>query len=418
MHAEVIAIGDEITSGQALDTNSQWLSRRLGEAGVDVLFHTSVGDQLEACVDVFRTALRRADVVVTTGGLGPTDDDLTREAIAAATGRELQLNPAALEHIRALFARRRREMPERNQRQAYFPAGAAMISNPDGTAPGIDLTVNSEDGGRSRLFALPGVPAEMKQMWAETVAGAVTRFTGGGRVICHRAINCFGAGESQIEAMLPALIRRGQQPRVGINASEATIILRIAAEGASEVEALATIEPTARLIREKLGSLVFGKGDDRLQDVVMRLLEQQGRTLATAEWGTGGLVASWLGEAGRARDDGPPANGYLGGVVVRSETALHELLTLPRATAGRHPPEDTEMAAVMATVGRERFGADYGLAVGPFPPPGAEAEVHVAVATPTGVQTHTHPHASHPAMRRILCAKVALNLLRLELIGE
>jgi len=418
MHAEVIAIGDEITSGQALDTNSRWLSQRLGEAGVDVLFHTSVGDQLEACIDVFQTALRRAEVVITTGGLGPTDDDLTREAIAVATGRELEFNPAALEHIRALFARRRREMPDRNQRQAYFPAGAEVIPNPDGTAPGIDLTVEREGCGRSRLIALPGVPAEMKQMWAATVVDAVTRFTGGGRVIRHRAINCFGAGESQIEAMLPELIRRGQQPRVGINASEATIILRIAAEGASETEALAAIEPTARLIRQKLGSFVFGEGDERLQDVVIQLLEQQGRTLATVEWGTAGLVASWLGDADRARNDGAPANGYLGGVVVRTETALRDLLDVPRTTAERHPPENTEIAAAMARACRERFGADYGLAVGRFPPPGAEAAVHLALATPGGVQTHTHPHASHPAMRRTLCAKVALNLLRLKLIGK
>src|SRR4030042_1104110 len=141
MHAEIIAIGDEITSGQLLDTNTQWLSQQLEERGVRVLYPTTVGDELDACAGVFRAAIARADVVLATGGLGPTSDDLTREAIARAVGRELVLDPKALEHVREMFARRRRQMPERNEQQALFPAGARMVHNPNGTAPGIDLEV-------------------------------------------------------------------------------------------------------------------------------------------------------------------------------------------------------------------------------------------------------------------------------------
>src|SRR5262245_42088566 len=155
MIAEIIAIGDELTSGQRLDTNSQWLSQRLGELGIPVAFHTTIGDDLETNIAAFRTAIGRADLVVATGGLGPTADDLTREAIAAAAGLELIEDTAALAHIRALFARRGRPMPERNVLQAQFPRGSGMVPNPHGTAPGIDLSIARECCPPCRVFALP-----------------------------------------------------------------------------------------------------------------------------------------------------------------------------------------------------------------------------------------------------------------------
>ena len=247
MLAEIISIGDELTSGQRLDTNSQWLSMRLGELGVRVMYHTTVADDLEANVNVFRAAIERADVVVATGGLGPTADDLTRDAIAAATNRQLVLDAAALAHIERLFSRRQRPMPERNRVQAMFPEGSRVIPNPEGSALGLILTVprecrphgprneqlqeSSTLPGECRLFALPGVPAEMKRMWEETVAPAIRAMLPAPRVICYRRIKCFGVGESDLEAMLPDLIRRGREPQVGITVSGATITLRIAAAG-------------------------------------------------------------------------------------------------------------------------------------------------------------------------------------------
>src|SRR4051812_24705923 len=164
MRAEVISIGDELTSGQRLDTNSQWLSERLGEIGIPVMFHTTVADDLEANVRVFREAADRADVVIATGGLGPTADDLTREALARMLGVELVLDEAALAYIRGLFARRKRDMPERNVVQAMFPAGSRVIPNPHGTAPGIDIDVPRSGRTAARIMALPGVPAEMREM--------------------------------------------------------------------------------------------------------------------------------------------------------------------------------------------------------------------------------------------------------------
>lgn len=415
MHGEILAIGDEITSGQLLDTNSQWLSQRLEELGVSVLYHSTVGDELGPCAEVFRRAIDRADVVVATGGLGPTADDLTREALARATDRPLQLDTDALEHVRAMFARRKRPMPPQNELQAMFPAGSHVAPNPHGTAPGIDLEVPRVGHSPCHVICLPGVPAEMVEMWHDSVAATIGRFVGSGRVIRRRRINCFGAGESQIESMLPDLIRRGRQPTVGINASKTTIILRIAAEGETEEQCYALMEPTVTTIRQCLGTLVFGEEDDELQHVVIRLLRQCGKTLATAECATGGLVAEWLSGVERRADV------YRGGLVLA---------------------EFPESVDVMAARCREQFGADFGLAVGPFaeespenlsspvgrgatenlPSPigrgaggeGSEVQaVEFALAFADGVQHKTIPFGWHPALSRMHCAKHALNFIRL-----
>src|SRR5262245_61807010 len=277
MRAEIIAIGDELTSGQRLDTNSQWLSERLGEIGIPVAFHTTVGDDLEDNITVFRTAIERAEVVVASGGLGPTADDLTRDAVAAAAGVELYEDAAALAHIQNLFARRKRPMPERNKLQAQFPRGSRVVPNPDGTAPGIDLNVARPGRTPSRVIALPGVPAEMFAMWNQTISPALTASQGERRVICHRRIKCFGVGERDLEAMRPDTIRRKREPLVGITVHGATITLRITASGPSEAECLKSMEPTEAEIRQILGVLVFGEEDDELEHAVVRLLNERGR---------------------------------------------------------------------------------------------------------------------------------------------
>ncbi len=404
MHAEVISIGDEIISGQILDTNCQWLAQRLEELGIRVLYHSGVGDELEAMVGVFRLAIDRADVIVTTGGLGPTADDLTRQALAQATGRKLVLDAGALEQIRALFARRKREMPQRNESQALFPEGSRVVPNPNGTAPGIDLEIPRPGRASCRFFALPGVPAEMKEMWLGTVVHELRKAGAGRQVIRHRRIKCFGVGESQMEAMLPDLVRRGREPRVGINASQATIIFRITASGPTEEAALAAMEPTVETIRKCLGNLVFGEEDDELQDAVVRLLRQRKQTLATVEWGTAGLLADWLGAA--AGND--PC--YRGGLVLGDEATVQKVL-------GVSPPD----VSTMAEACRKRFGADYGLCAGPFPaldPPPAEPKpFHYALASPSGVAVQAVPFAAHPALLKVLCAKHVLNLARLAMLS-
>ena len=414
MIAEVISIGDELTSGQRLDTNSQWLSERLGDLGVRVLYHATVADDLAANVSVFETAIARADVVVVTGGLGPTADDLTREALAQVSGRELVLDEASLQYIRGLFARYKRDMPERNRVQALFPAGSRIIFNPNGTAPGIWMDVPRPRGGGCHIFALPGVPAEMFEMFHQTVAPAVAALTGRPRVICHRRIKCFGAGESHVEQMLPDLIRRGRQPSVGITVHDATITLRITAEGSTAEECAATMEPTAVTIRECLGSLVYGEEDDELEDAVLRLLAERNQTLATSEVGTGGSLAECLSRA--ARQDGH----YLGGQVMNSPAMLARSLGAKADLVERHGPSSREVTEAVAAGCRETSGADYALAIGPFPGGAQNPDVpfHFSLATPDKVTVKASALIGHPSIWTPRAAKIAMNLLRLTLLGE
>ena len=384
--------------------------------GVRVLYHAAVGDELEPLADVFRQAIGRADVVLATGGLGPTADDLTRDALARATGRPLVLDPPSLAHIQRLFARRRRPMPPQNEIQAMFPTGTRVIPNPEGTAPGIALAVPREGRPACRIYCFPGVPAEMRQMWQETVAGWLGEEGAGQRSIQHRKIKSFGAGESQVESMLPDLIRRGRIPRVGINASGATIILRITAEGDSPEACRQAIEPTAQLIYQSLGRLVFGEGDDELQDAVIRWLRGRRMTLASMEWGTAGLVANLLGAVPGAGEV------YRGGTVVTSAAALARVVSLPPGLDATDEAQAEPLVRAMAVACRETMAADLALAVGPVPsvdPQASEPKpLYFALAGPSGVRVKSTPYAAHPDLLRLLSAKQAMNLVRLALLDE
>ena len=414
MIAEVISIGDELASGERLDTNSQWLSQRLGELGVVVRYHTTVVDDLEANIEVFRQAVRRADIVVATGGLGPTADDLTREALAGMLGVPLELDAASLEQIRALFAHRKRDMPERNVVQAMFPLGSRAIPNAHGTAPGIEVTVPPPAGRPSRVFALPGVPAEMKEMWQAGVVPRLIEQGAGRQMIRHRRIKCFGVGESDLEQMLPDLIRRGRVPSVGITVSAATITLRITAGGCTPEECLAATAPTEATIHQCLGTLVFGYGDDELEHAVVRLLAEGGETLATVEWGTAGLVAQWLGDVAAADAV------FRGGLTVGSAEAVGRLFPTVERTIKQHGEISGEVTAALASACRQQFDADYGLAVGKFPVFDAQTSdpplYYFALASADGVMVRSSPFAAHPAILKARAGKQALNLLRLRLL--
>jgi nicotinamide-nucleotide amidase len=391
MRAEIIAIGDELTTGQRLDTNSQWLAERLLEIGLPVAFHTTVGDQLADNLLVFRQACTRAEIVVATGGLGPTADDLTRQALAEVAGVPLVQDAASLAHIRALFSRRKREMPPANVVQAQFPQGSRPIPNPHGTAPGIDLEIPRAVGKPARLFALPGVPAEMREMWEASVRPAIQEWLGITKVIAHYRIKCFGVGESDLEAMLPDLIARQRYPLVGITVSQATITLRITAEGESAAAARAAMQPTIATIQQCLGNLIYGTEDDELQDAVVRLLRQRRQTLAVHEWGTSGLISGWLAEC-------DAADVFRGGSVRTDDAAWRE-----------HLPE---------SVARE---ADFVLAVGPRPeadsPTTQPGNIALLLQCPGTLVRRQVPFAGHPEILKPRAAKQALDLLRQHLLG-
>lgn len=415
MRAEVVAVGDELTSGQRLDTNSQWLSQQLALLGVCVDHHATVGDDLAAMGEVLQGACRRADLVVITGGLGPTADDLTRQALSQLLDRPLIQDDQVLDHIRELFARRGRVMPERNVIQSHFPEGTRPIPNPHGTAPGIEAAVPRPDGSVCVLYSLPGVPAEMTEMWRLSVVPAIEQRLGAQRrVIRVREIRCFGAGESEVESRLPDLVRRGQDPVVGITASQATITLRITAEGATDAECQAKIEPVVTTIYRCLGPLIFGEGAIELQDALVALLADTARTLATIEWGTAGLLADRLGSVAESEAL------YRGGLVIRDVGALADLLDVAAVTTEGLVVDPSDLVTQMAHAIRSRFDTDYGLAIGPFPPSEhnhlASASVFVAVAGREQAICEQFGFAAHPAIQRERTAKQALNLARLSLL--
>ncbi|PQO42453.1 competence/damage-inducible protein A [Blastopirellula marina] len=394
MFAEIMAIGDEITSGQRLDTNTQWLSQQLESLGIEVRFHTTVGDDLAANIQAIRIALGRAALVISTGGLGPTDDDLTRQALAEATGTELELHQPSLEHIQQRFTMRGRTMPPKNQIQAMFPVGSRVIHNPNGTAPGIDLDCAIE-GHQSRFIALPGVPAEMKEMWLATVVPSLTGQGTAKKVIRHHVVKSFGVGESHMESLLPDLIKRGREPRVGITVHQATISLRITATGESAEECDAAIADTVKEIDAAVGHLVYGEGDEELQDVVVRQLLAQGKTLTTLESSTSGLLAFWLGSVDVQRE------AFLNGGIV----PLAQLKT----------KEQVEQAAAAM---RAAIGADFALALGTLTEADSSDEYCIALASVDGVQSISSGLAGHPEIWSPRMAKQGLDLLRKKLLEK
>ena len=397
--AEIIAVGAELTSGAKLNTNSQWLSAQLSDLGIVTGWHTTITDDLAINVSALRLAVERADLVVITGGLGPTLDDLTREALAQLVGEELVLDPVSLDLIETYFRKRQRPMPERNRIQAYFPRSSVALINPIGTAPGVWMEVPRAGRGACLIAAMPGVPSEMYKMFVEQV---VPRLPGQDRVILKARINTFGCGESQVEEMLGDLTARDRDPEVGITAHDATITLRIIAHGATAEVCQAKIAATALLIRERLGDLVYGVEDEVLEDVVARTLAVSGQTLTTIETGTAGqLTQRWI-ETGSAC--------YLGGEVWP-------------ASRWDHTRSMREQTRDVALATRERAGADYALAVSPFPLPpttlnAAPVEACVALASRDGVVEETVFLSGNPAIHQSRTAKIASDLLRHFLAGR
>jgi nicotinamide-nucleotide amidase len=412
MQAEIIANGDEITNGRILDTNSQWLSIRLEDLGIRVMYHTAVGDDLQAMVGVFRQAIERSDVVVATGGLGPTADDLTREALANATGRQLIELPEALEHVQRFFAQRQRPMPDRNRVQAAFPVGSEMLHNPNGTAPGIAMAVPREGRNSCYVFCLPGIPSEVYEMWPQVEA--YLRKIGAGReYILHRDIKCFGAGESQVEAMLPDLIRRGNDPLVGINASKNTIILRVSTKGPNREACEEKIKPVVEIIHKCLGDLIFGQDEEELQDAVLLQLAKLGKTLAIAEADTSGMVADWLYQSDRQTE----RNIFRGGIVLPTESLARHILF---GSTGTLSTVSEDLAGLVARHVRGLFGADIGLAASLMRTTETPRVVSFTVAINAGEKAYQREirFGSHPDFLRLTLGKHMLNTLRLWLGGK
>ncbi len=409
MNAVILAVGNELISGATVDTNSAYLSERLARRGIAPVRHVVVGDDAEAIAAAVTEAAGSADVVIVTGGLGPTADDLTRQGLAAAMGTELREDPRQAERIGAFFAVRGREMKPSNRAQALVPIGAEPIDNDGGTAPGIAARL-----GAAVVFALPGVPPEMEAMFETAVLPRLPRAGS----IAVRRIHCFGTGESDIGERIADLMAPGANPAVGTTAKAGVITVRINAAGASEEAAGAAADAVAAEVRRRLGTLVFGEGDQTLAAAVGEALRSARQTLAAGESCTGGMIGEMITSVAGASDY------FLGGVVAYSNEAKVRLLGVPAAEVEARGAVSEPVAAAMATGACRRFGADWGLAVtGIAGPAGGSPDkpvglVYVGLAGPGGaaVQRHVFPGDRQQVRRR--SALAALNHLRLALGGS
>ncbi len=364
MRAEVVGVGTELLLGQIANTNAQWIGERLAAIGVDVLHHQAVGDNEERIVDAIRLALARADAVIVTGGLGPTQDDITRDAIAVVAGVPLERRPELAEGIRDRFARAGREMPESNLVQADLPVGARAIVPVRGTAPGIAMTID----GR-RVYALPGVPGEMREMMEGTVLPELASASGRATIV-SRTVRCVGIAESRVAELLDDLFRGSTNPTVAYLAGGGEVKVRLTAKATTAEEAGSLLGPVVETVAARIGDFVTSTSDEELEAVVGRLLRAAGRTIATAESLTAGSLSARLAKV-------PGASDYLlGSAVVYATAAKRDLLGVSAETIAGPGVVSAECAAEMAAGVRRLFGADVGIsttgAAGPEPHDGAE----------------------------------------------
>lgn len=411
MNAAILSIGTELMTGASVDTNSAWLSGELLRLGVTVRSHSTVGDNWVDITTALVAATCGCELVLVTGGLGPTEDDMTRKALAAALGEELRVDQASLVAIRSFFERIGRSMPQANEVQAMLPPSATPLPNEWGTAPG--MRARMED---AEVFCLPGVPREMKAMFAAYVE-PFARSRPDRQAMAVRAIHTFGAGESHVAEMLGDMMAPGRNPAVGTTASEGVITVRIVAEARSQAEADELADRDASTVRATLGRLVWGEGGDTLAGVVGHELARRRFTLSTAESCTGGLLSTLL------TDVPGSSQYYLGGFVTYCNARKMTDLGIDPALIERCGAVSEEVARAMASGCRRVTGSDYALSLtGIAGPTGGTPDkplglVYIGLAGPTDIQV-TQCRFSDRLDRRAIrdrSAKTALNLLRLDL---
>lgn len=412
--AELIAVGTELLLGNIANTDAQTLSRELSALGINVYYHTVVGDNPERLNRAVEIARTRADLIITTGGLGPTCDDLTKTVLARAFGKRLVYNPEAAQRMESYFQKLHPEsgktMTENNYQQAYLPEGCTPFQNDWGTAPGCGFEA---DG--IRVVMLPGPPSECGPMFRTRAVPYLADLADG--AIVNRSLRIFGMGESAVEFRLRDRMNAMRNPTLAPYAKEGEVELRITAKASDLAAAGALITPVEEELRRQFGPLVYGADVSSLEEVCLALLKEQGRSLACAESCTGGLIAKRI-------TDLPGASAvFRGGVVSYTGEAKHGVLGVPRDLLDLHGAVSEPVAAAMAQGARRVLGADFALSTtgvaGPDPddrgnPVGL---VYAALAWDGGVHVRTI-HAAGPRERvRTVSASHAFDLLRRRLTG-
>ena len=408
MRAEILCVGSELLLGQITDTNAVHIAQELARAGIDLHRKQTVGDNLDRIIDCIQGALSRADVLIITGGLGPTTDDLTREGIAGALGVELEFHEELAVTLRTFFEGRDIPMQETFLRQAYVPVGAQAFDNPNGTAPGV---MWDKDG--KLIFAVPGVPREMRGMMSETIIPTLLEKSGGERmIIVSRILRTFGIGESQLADQVEDILTSATNPTVApLIFGNTEVHLRMTAKARDEAEATKLLDEMEDRVRERVGDQIFGRDDQHLPQVLVDMLSARGATVAVAESLSGGWLGSSLTEA-----TGCSAV-FLGGVVAYSPFIKEEVLGVSAADIEKYSVVSEPIAAQMATGVARAMNATYGLSTtgeaGPDPatdnPVGT---VYIGLAHPNGVEvTKKQFHGDRESIRK-RASLMAIDLLR------
>ncbi len=410
IEAAIISTGDELTSGRTTDTNATFIADKLHALGVDVVAVLTVGDRPERLRWAWTEALRLAHLVIATGGLGPTADDLTTETVASLFSLPLETDPEVAERIRQLFALFNRPMPENNLKQAAFPAGAVIIPNPLGTAPGYRLEVGPP-GDRRHIVVLPGVPREMKPMLTETVLPWVAGLEGGAR-IGHRTFQTFGISESGLDELIAAIPGEG---RWAFRANFPEVSVRVTVSG-NDVEA--RLDAFAREVHARLGHYIYGEGDTSMERVMGALLRERGMTVGFAESCTGGLVAHRVTNV-------PGCSAYFrGAVAAYADEVKRDVLGVPAALLAAHGAVSEEVAGAMAEGARRMLGSDLAVAItGIAGPDGGSAEKPVgtvcfglaAAAVPP--VTRRYQLWGNREWVKLLSSQIALDWVRRYVLG-
>jgi nicotinamide-nucleotide amidase len=410
MRAEIIATGTELLTG-SVETNSVFLSEELMLVGIETAFKTVVGDNEKDMEEALKRAMARVDAVIITGGLGPTEDDVTRKVIAKIMKKRLILNEDARKSIHAKLAGRDKDVIIANERQALVPAGARLLLNPAGIAPGFYI---DEEG--PFLAVLPGVPKEMRAMYREGLKPALEQRFSSKSFLKRRVLRTCGLSESAVNQSLQDVLRRSE-PMVGLSARAAGVDVRIIARATSGEQAQALVERTEANIREKLGDAIYGVDGVELEEVVGALLKQRRLKLAVAESCTGGLIGA------RITNIAGSSEYFERAAVVYSNHAKHEMLGVPVDLIERRGAVSSEVAAAMAQGIRQTAHTDLGLAVTGIAGPGGGTDkkpiglVYIGLASPQGTKTAEYRIIGDREQVRMRASQMALDTVRRYLIG-
>jgi nicotinamide-nucleotide amidase len=407
VNAEIVAIGSELLLGQIVDTNSAWMAQRLAEIGVNLFYKTIVGDNAGRMSEIISRARGRSDVVITSGGIGPTEDDLTREIVAEVTGRELILDPSLLQQIEERFRKRGFIMTKNNEKQAYIPAGAIPIENPNGTAPSFIV-----EDSHGVIISLPGVPFEMKWLFDHRVIPYLREKFDLREMIVSRVLKIAEIGESSVDDRIGHLIRRSTNPTVGVLAHPGQVDVRISVKTDSVEKAQELISPVEQEVRAAFSHHVFAIDNETMEDVVGRLLQAKAMSIAVIEDLTGGMIAQSLQQAAR--------EALAEAMITHTEEPLRRVLRHSRQPerAEELLQDDAALTAELAYGIRIHSQADLGLAVRAIPDPTRTTQnlspgtTYMAVADANGLHTREYNFAGRgtPDLTRI--TMYALNLVR------